>query len=42
MAILVVKLTTSGMNYNPEKEGTPVKDYFSWSKVGEYTSSSDL
>jgi hypothetical protein len=24
MAILVVNLTISGMNYNPEMEGTPV------------------
>lgn len=37
--LLVVRLTTSGMNYNPDMEGKPVRDYFClvWS---EWTHSS--
>jgi hypothetical protein len=27
MVFLVVNLTISGMNYNPEMEGTPVTDF---------------
>lgn len=36
-------LSTSGMNYNLEMEGTPVGDFFfAWFVMGESTSSLDL
>ena len=39
---LVVNLTISEMNYNPEMEGIPVRDFYAWFEVGESASSSDL
>lgn len=39
---MVVKLTTSGMNYNPEMESTPREMIFVWFEVGESTPSLDF
>ena len=39
---LAVSLTASGMNYNPEREGTHLRDFFSLFEMGESTSNLDL
>lgn len=40
--LLVVNLIIIRVNYNPEMEGTAMRDFFAWFEVGEYTSSPDL
>ena len=40
--VLVVNLTTSGMNRNPEIEGVSVRDVFAWFEVGGSISALNL
>lgn len=41
-ASLGFSLHVSGMNYNPQMEDTPVRDFFAWFEAGKFTSSLDL
>lgn len=42
LLFLVVNFTISGMNNNPEMEGTCARDFYAWFEVGESSSSPDL